>query len=133
MLSGDEPSLFRELHCLCAPLRVELVEDTSRVRLDGVLADVEPLGDLAVAQPGGNQLEDLQLAPSDAQLLLPSDVWDEGEAGRRGDLDRDRNLPDDDSVAGSGQLESKPDPEGGEDERHDPPVHLDRVLEDEEP
>src|SRR5215217_9254039 len=43
-------------------VQVQLLEDVPDVVLDGVLRDVELLGDVAVVEPLGNQLQDLHLA-----------------------------------------------------------------------
>src|SRR6185503_17365072 len=48
-LSGDDTSLFRELHGLGAPPGAQLGKEVRRVCLHGILAHEEALGDLAIA------------------------------------------------------------------------------------
>lgn len=75
-------SLLRQVDGLGAALRPELVEEAARVGLHRVLADGEPLADLAVAQAGGDQAEDLHLAGRDGERALTLGVGDEGCARR---------------------------------------------------
>ena len=70
MLSGDQPGLFGALHGLCPAAGRELVEEPAGVRLHRVLADEQLFGDLAVAESGGDGLEDLEFPGGDAELLL---------------------------------------------------------------
>ena len=65
----DQSHFFSDLYCLSAAPGAEFVEQTARVSLDGVFADEEFVGDLAVAEALGDQLEDLQLAPRDAEVF----------------------------------------------------------------
>src|SRR5690606_34893347 len=50
------------VHCLQTVGRVELLEDVVDVRLDGVRAQAQGLGDLRVLGAGGQHLEYLDLA-----------------------------------------------------------------------
>ena len=65
----DQPHFFCDLHCLCAALGAELVEETARVSLNGVFADEEFFCDLAIGHSLGDEFEDFQLAPRDAEVL----------------------------------------------------------------
>ncbi len=69
--------------------------------LDGVFADKEFFGDLAITQAVGNQLEDLQLARSNAEfgqsLLVQSKEL------------RRRDLPNDDRFFVLSEFKAKPD------------------------
>ena len=47
---------------LDAVLQIELGEDAADVGLDGLLADYQLAGDLAVAVPAGDEVEDLAFA-----------------------------------------------------------------------
>src|SRR5436309_2823991 len=58
----DQAALVRVDHRLHAVADAELLEDARDVRLGGRLADHEPLADLGVGQPAGEQVEDLALA-----------------------------------------------------------------------
>ena len=60
--SRNQSQLFSHLHRLGSSSGAQLVEQAAGMGLDGVFADKEFFGDLAIAQAVGNQLEDLQLA-----------------------------------------------------------------------
>src|SRR5947208_3015352 len=105
MLSGDETRVFRELNRLRPPLRIQLVEQPARMGLHGVLADEELFSDLPVAQPGGDQLEDLELPGRDAELLETNRV----DSERIGDSHGDGDLLDDHGLSCLGELEAEPD------------------------
>src|SRR5215216_1776525 len=62
----DQAELLPDLHGLRPSLRRELVEQAARVSLHRVFAHEQLLGNLAVAQSGGDQLEDLELAGRDS-------------------------------------------------------------------
>ena len=69
----NQSQLFSQLHGLGSAPGAQLVEQAAGMGLDGVFADKEFFGDLAIAQAVGNQLEDLQLAarnPEFAQSRL---------------------------------------------------------------
>src|SRR5690349_11737996 len=119
ILSGDQSGLLRDLNGLRATSGIELVEEPARVGLHGVLADEELFGDLAVAEPRGDESEDLMLARGDAQLFESGLVDDEGPG-----------LANDDHFPGSRHLEPKPDAERSEDQCHQSAVDLPRVLDD---
>src|SRR5829696_6638082 len=123
--SGDEPGLFRTLHGLRPPPRGQLGEQPGRVRLDRVLAHEQVLRHLAIAQPRGNGLENLQLAWRDAELLEAHLIALEWPG------DWHRHFPHDHHLTPSREGEAEPDPEGGENQRNDPAVDLERMLQDE--
>ena len=50
-------------------MEVELLDDVAAVRLDGVDADDELLGDLAVRVAAGDEAEDLALAVGEAVVV----------------------------------------------------------------
>ncbi|MCE3274721.1 MAG: hypothetical protein K0R13_576 [Propionibacteriaceae bacterium] len=54
------------MHCGCAGIDAELFEDRSQMRVHGTFTQHEPLGNLGVAQPITNQLQDLDLPGSQA-------------------------------------------------------------------
>ena len=69
------------------------------MRLDRVLADVETVRDLSIAQPRGDELQDLEFAWGDPELRLPSSVPDERLRWNK-DFDRHRHFLHNDRVAG---------------------------------
>jgi hypothetical protein len=98
------------------------------VRLDRVLGDEELLGDFAVAQALGDQLEDLELPRRDPQLADAPRVRRErlrGNGARRGRL----------RIGGFSLSERTPQPDArpGRKESDETGINLDRVLDDEEP
>jgi hypothetical protein len=58
----------RTLDGLGSSVDAQFVEQAAGMGLDGVFADKEFFGDLAIAQAVGNQLEDLQLASGNPEL-----------------------------------------------------------------
>src|SRR5262245_5770988 len=82
--SRNQAGVFAELHGLGAAFRAKFVEHPARVRLYRALADKQTLGDFAVAEPGGDQAQNLQFARSDAQLGDALLIGLERAAGRRG-------------------------------------------------
>jgi len=64
----NQSQLFSQLYGLGPAPGTQLVEQAAGMGLDGVFADKEFFGDLAIAQAVGNQLEDLQLARSNAEF-----------------------------------------------------------------
>src|SRR5436190_5371805 len=66
----EESSLVGEDDGLDAVAELELLEDVRDVRLDGGVADVELLGDLAVRQAGGDQAKDFSFALAEVVELL---------------------------------------------------------------
>src|SRR5689334_22102296 len=120
----DESHFFSDLYCLSAAPRAEFVEEAARVSLDCVFADEEFVGDLAVAETLRDQLENFQLAPRDTEIfqaLLVESEW----LGHR-------DFSDDENFFLVRQLQSKPDPETGEECGDESAIDLDRVLDDEE-
>src|SRR4051794_13738257 len=67
---------------LGARVHVELAEDVGEVGRDRLLSDEQPLGDLAVGQPLGEEAQDLGLARGQAGRVL-----DAGRRGRRRELE----------------------------------------------
>src|SRR5215211_7204902 len=65
----DETRLVGRHHGLRAVAQVELHQHAADVRLDRLLADHQPLGELAVGQPFGDEAQDLSLARG--QLTQP--------------------------------------------------------------
>lgn len=134
ILSGDELSLFRSLHCLRPPPRRELVEHAACVRLDGVLTYVESPGDFAIAQPRGQRLQNFELSRGDPQLSHLFFVADERTGYVHGNLHFNRygHFPHNDSFASTREFEPEPDAEAGKHYRDESAVNLERMLEDEE-
>src|SRR5919202_2569264 len=64
----DEPAADRVARQLDAVAHAELLEDVGPVRLDGLLADRQQLGDLAVRVALGDELDDLLLARGERVL-----------------------------------------------------------------
>ena len=125
--SDDDSSFFRDLDGLCSTPGVELGENFRGVSLHRVLTHEQPGGDLTVAQPAGNQRENLELARSQAETLNAGQVW--GEPGAGGD----DHFANDHSFGRSRKLESQPDSEAGKEEGYEPAVDLERVLDYEKP
>src|SRR3979409_1897718 len=94
--------------------------------LDCVLADVKLFGDLAVTHALGDQFEDLEFAPCDAETLPFFLVRDEGTAGWNLDLD----LVNNDFLLRFGQSEAEPDAQGGKGRGDQTTVDFERVLND---
>src|SRR5678815_842229 len=63
--TGSSPMLEREQGELKPPREPELAEDGREVSLDGALRHVQTLGDLLVARPHAQQVDDLPLARGD--------------------------------------------------------------------
>src|SRR5919108_3185510 len=61
LLDLQDVLLHRVDHGLHPGVELELLQDVADVVLHGVLGDVELLGDVAVVQPPGHELQDLQL------------------------------------------------------------------------
>lgn len=88
------------------------------MRLDCVLADEELFGNLTIAHAHRNQREYLQLATGNTQLSKLSFIHNKRRGGR------DENFLEDDDLFLSGELESKPDPQAGKQERDQAAVNL---------
>jgi hypothetical protein len=131
--SRQEAKLFAELDGLGASAGAELVEDAAGVGLDGVFADEELSGNLAVAHALGDELKDFQLAGSDAEGFAPGLIDGEGSSGWDFDLDfkRNRDFADDYGLAGTVEAVAQPDAEDGEDGGDEAGVELEGVLDDE--
>src|SRR5213080_2173723 len=87
--SRTQSQLFSQLHCLGSAPGAQLVEQAAGMGLDGVFADEEFFGDLAIAQAVGNQLEDFEFAARNAELLQSLLVQSK-ELRRRHFFDDDR-------------------------------------------
>src|SRR5262245_5698886 len=109
-VSRDQPGLLAQLNRLGAPAGSELVEHTAGMGLHSVFADKEPFRDFAVAEPRGDQPENLKLARSDGQLGLALLV-DRERPAARGSPRRSRRCP-------AGESQSQPDTEPGEQQGH---------------
>src|SRR5690242_17136758 len=105
------------------------------MRLHRVLADEQLFGDLAVAQPRGDELEDFVLSGRYPERLEPGTVDDErsprGWRNRdriRGQIRRRRRV----GRPGSRQPQAEPDAAQRKDQRNQPSIDLERVLDDQE-
>src|SRR5688500_8081609 len=94
------------------------------MRLHRVLADVQPLGDLSIAEPCRERLQDLELARRDAELR------DAGLVARERSRGRHRYLAHDDRLARLLQLQTEPDAQRREKRGDDATVDLERMLDD---
>ena len=99
---------------------------------DGVLADEEAGGDLAVAEALSDEGEDFELAGGDAEGVELGLV--EGEGGRRSWFGGggDEDFAEDNFLAGFGELDAEPDAEDDEDDGDDGAIDFEGVLDDEE-
>src|SRR5580704_16143531 len=94
MLSGgaealrNQPGGLADLHGLGPPLSAELVKQPAGMGLYGVFANKEPVGNLPIAQPGGDEPKNLQFTRGDAEFANARLIHDE----RTGD--RHRNFLD---------------------------------------
>src|SRR5437762_6992872 len=77
ILSGDQSELFRDLNGLSAAAGVELGEETAGMGLHRILTHEELFGDLAVAQPRGDESEDFMFARRDPERLELRLIHDE--------------------------------------------------------
>src|SRR5688572_20848077 len=116
---GDQPELLSQLHRLGPPMCAELFEQSARVRFDGVLAYVSPLGDLLVAEAFGNELQNLELARRDAQRVDLALVTHEVDGCR------DHDFADDHGLGMPRELEAEPDSQGRKHRGDQPAVDLD--------
>jgi hypothetical protein len=66
----DETGFVGGDHGLCAVAEPELAQDVADVRLDGLVAVHEAVGDLVVREPGCDQAEDLELAAGERVEVL---------------------------------------------------------------
>src|ERR1700690_872281 len=137
--SRNQPGGLANLHGLGAPPGAEFVKQAAGMGLHRVFADEEPARDLAIAQPGGDEAENLQLARGDAELAPLGPVDYERAGWRRNFFDnrfRNRFLNDrflnDDRGFLSGERQSQPDTESGKHGGDQRTVDLDRMLDDQE-
>ena len=85
-----ESGFVGEYDCLDAVADAELAEYPGHVRLDGGLAEEQPVSDLGVRQPAGDQLQDVELALGQlGEALAARDV-----ARRAADVSLDQALGD---------------------------------------
>ena len=101
------------------------------MRFHRVLADDQAFGHHAVAQPRRHRLEDLELPWRDAEFGHTIGISLERHCNRYLYFERHWHLVHHHGLARTREVESQPDPEGGEDERDDAAVDLERVLDDE--
>ena len=120
----NQSQLFSQLHCLGSAPGAQLVEQAAGMGLDGVFADKEFFGDLAIAQAVGNQLEDLQLARINAEL--GQSLLVQSKELRR------RHFSDDDRFLVLSEFKSEPDTQHCEKQRDQSPVDFDGMLDDQE-
>src|SRR6188474_1268885 len=73
--AGRPAMLEREQGELKSPREPELAEDGREVGLDGALRHVQALGDLLVARPRAQQVDDLPLARRDTLESLVALAW----------------------------------------------------------
>jgi hypothetical protein len=64
--SGNQPEFLAQLDRLRSAFRAQLVEGTAAMRLNRVLAYVQAIRNLAIAEAGGNQPQDFDFACRDA-------------------------------------------------------------------
>ncbi len=107
--SRNQSQLFSHLHRLGSSSGAQLVEQAAGMGLDGVFADKEFFGDLAIAQAVGNQLEDLQLAARNPEFAQSRLV--QSKELRR------RDLPNDDRFLVLSEFKSEPDTQHCEKQR----------------
>src|SRR5438132_8051930 len=107
--SRNQSQLFSQLHGLGSAPGAQLVEQAAGMGLDGVFADEEFFGDLAIAQAVGNQLEDLQLAARNPEFAQSRLV--QSKELRR------RDLPNDDRFLVLSEFKSEPDTQHCEKQR----------------
>src|SRR5437879_1594447 len=120
--SRNQSQLFSQLHRLSSAPGAQLVEQAAGMGLDGVFADEEFFGDLAIAQAAGNQFEDFELAARNPELGQSRLV--QSKELRR------RHFSDDDRFFVPSKFESEPDPQYGEKQRYYSAIDFDRVLDD---
>src|SRR5215218_8690567 len=110
ILSGDQSRLFGDLNSLSAAPGVELAEKPAGMRLHCVLAYEQFFGDLAIAQSGCDQREDLILAGSDAECFEPFLIDYEW-----------LGIAYNDYLFSARELEAEPDPHTSEYRRYEAP------------
>ena len=93
--------------------------------LHGIGADEELIGDFLVAEAGGDELENFELARGDGELLEAGGIGRKGFAGGWRGLDDDLGLF-------ACERDAEPDAHCGEDDGDKPAIDFDGVLDDEE-
>jgi hypothetical protein len=78
--SGNQTEFFADLHGLGAALGAELVKKTAGMGLDRVFAYKESGSDFAIAKALRDQLQDLEFAARDSQVVELGFVEREGVA-----------------------------------------------------
>src|SRR5947207_11590273 len=101
--SRQQTKLLAELNGLGPSLGPQFVEDAAGMRLDGVLADEELAGDLAVAHALRDELKNLQFAARNTEILSFFLVQDEPLPGQHRDFLHNNRL------LRPCELESEPD------------------------
>jgi hypothetical protein len=99
------------------------------VGFDGVFADKEAGGDLAVAEALRDERKNFELARRDPKRVELGLVQSEGGCWRFG---RDEDFAENDCFAGLRQLDAQPDPEAGEEDGDEGAIDLKGVLDDKE-
>src|SRR5947207_2083165 len=92
-ISRNQPRGLADLCGLGASLGAELIEQAAGVGLHRVFTHEEPLGNLAIAEAGGDESQNLQFTRRDTKLAHTCLVNDERAGGLHWDLLDDR-FPD---------------------------------------
>jgi hypothetical protein len=79
----DQAAAEADGHGVCSTPRLELGEEMADVRLDRLLRQVEPLSDLPVDEPVGDELKNLELPGGRLLLELAQDGRRERDDGAR--------------------------------------------------
>ena len=116
---GNESHFLSELYGLSAASGAELVEQATRMGLDGVFAHEEFARDLAVTHALCDQFQDFQFATRDAEIFQALFVQAESQGGGY------RHFLDDQDFFSFGDFETEPDTECGKEEGDEPAIDLD--------
>ena len=137
--SRNQPGGLANLHGLCTPPGTELIEQAAGMGLHGVFADEELIGDLAIAQSGGDEAENLELARRNAEFTGARLVDNERARRHRNFFDnrlRDRFLNDrffnNDLGFLSRERQPKPDAESSKEGGDKRAIDFHRMLDDQE-
>ena len=122
--SGEDTQLFSSLNRLRATFGVELFKQSPRVRLDRVFADVDPLGDLPIAESFRDQFEDFEFARRQSCGRQAGGIA--GESGRL----RCAKFFDDNCLRFLREGQPQPDAEDDEDYGNQSAVEFKRMFED---
>ena len=116
---GNKSHFLSELYGLSAASGAELVEQTTRMGLDGVFTDEEFARDLTVAHALCDQFQDFEFATRDAEIFQA--LFVQAESHGRGY----RDFLDDQDFFPFGDFETEPDTECGEEEGDESAIDLD--------